>query len=414
MIRFLRAASAAALFALLAASTTRCAESKCKFNSDCARGQQCVAGECVVECQASVDCPKERPTCDRGTCVATGVDAGDTDGAPVLDSMLDSTLDSMSPDDTSVPPTDTSPPPSDTTTGGTKAYLTSCGSDAECASAACATGPTRFCTKICTSHADCGDGLLCSGGKCALDDTGATGCDLASGSPCKEFCYGTASAHACTHGCATAAECPAGYACSPVSSGKKVCVEIERPCATADACASGLGFCGSGGLGCTAKCDTAADCPQRLVGLPAYTCEVKSGQKVCVPPSDVLGADPLGASCSSSGTNTCRSGACDDGVSPPMCNQRCTVRGGCGRGFGCFPLEDPGPPKQTLLVCTAATGTGWLGDACTRARDCITGICQAPGYCTRLCVDGLCPTGMSCVAAPLTATDGTPIKLCSK
>jgi hypothetical protein len=67
----------------------------------------------------------------------------------------------------------------------------------------------------------------------------------------------------------------------------------------------------------------------------------------------------------------------------------------------------------TALLCTPA-GTTWLGDTCARGRDCITGICQAPGYCTRLCVDGLCPDGMSCVTAPLSADDGTPIKLCTK
>jgi hypothetical protein len=419
VIRFLRAAFTASLFSLLALSATRCAESRCQFTSDCDRGV-CLNGACTPECTLDIDCPTGR-TCFSGICRVgdAGVDGDVPDTAKIDSGSVDDT--SASPDDTSSPP-DTSTPAdtsmvSDTTVPGTKAYLTSCAADGECVSALCAAGAPRFCTRTCTANADCADGQICSAGKCALDDAGAAGCDLASGSPCKQACFGSstvASARHCTHTCTTASECPAGHACSEVAPGKKVCVDIERSCATADQCPSGLGFCGSGGLGCTAKCNSASDCPSRLVGLPAYTCELKSGTQVCVPPSDVLGADPLGASCSSTGTNTCRSGACDDGVSPAMCNQRCTVRGGCGKGWGCFPLEDPGPPKSTLLVCTAATGSGWLGDACTRARDCITGICQAPGYCTRLCVDGLCPTGMSCVAAPLTATDGTPIKLCTK
>ncbi|MGZ3448407.1 MAG: hypothetical protein ACXVEF_02345 [Polyangiales bacterium] len=422
MIRFLRAAFTASLFSLLALSGTRCAESRCQFTSDCDRGL-CLDGTCTPECNADIDCPTGR-TCFSGICRVgdAGVDTG-TDSTPPTDSTP---VDSSTPSDTgSVIPGDSSSPPPDTTvtpdgtTGGTKAYLTTCGADSECVSGLCAAGSPRFCTQTCTANGDCADGQICSAGKCALDDIGSSGCDLASGSPCKQACFGSstvASARHCTHTCSTGTDCPAGYACSEVAAGKpKVCVDIERPCATADQCPSGLGFCGAGGLGCTAKCNDASDCPARLVGLSPYTCEVKSGAiKVCVPPSDVLGPDSLGSSCSSTGTNTCRSGACDDGVSPPMCNQRCTVGGGCGKGWGCFPLEDPGPPKSTLLVCTAATGSGWLGDVCTKARDCLTGICQSPGYCTRLCVDGLCPTGMSCVAAPLTATDGTPIKLCTK
>jgi hypothetical protein len=419
VIRFLRAAFTASLFTLLALSGTRCASSRCQFTSDCDRGL-CLDGTCTPECNKDIDCPSNR-TCFSGICRLPdgGVDAevpdqgktettpGDDTSAPPEDSTTT---------DTGSPPPDTSPP-TDTTMGGTKAYLTSCASDGDCVSGICATGSPRFCTRTCTANADCADGQVCSGGKCALDDTGASACDLASGSPCKQACFGSSTvsgARHCTHTCANALECPAGYACSEVSAGKKVCVDVERACTTADQCPSGLGFCGSGGIGCTAKCNDASDCPTRLVGLPAYTCELKSGTKVCVPPADILGADPLGSSCTATGTNTCRSGACDDGVSPAMCNQRCTVRGGCGKGWGCFPLEDPGPPSSTLLVCTAATGAAWLGDACTRARDCVTGICQSPGYCTRLCVDGLCPTGMSCVAAPLTATDGTPIKLCTK
>lgn len=423
-LRFVRA-GVTGTFALLAAlSLSRCAESECSFNSECTGRGLCVEGRCKVECLASVDCPADRPICSGGVCSAG-------DGGVVTDSSSpDASIDTGTPPpdtgapppDTGTPPTDTgtewpdtsvvpdTTPPPDTSTGGTKGYLTKCTSGAECASGVCSPDVPSFCTKSCSSHAECANGQICAAGTCRLDDTGKTGCDLATASPCGEFCYGTPTSRHCTHACTSASQCPAGYACMPAGAGKKVCVEIEKPCGVPEQCPSGLGFCGAGGVGCTARCDTAADCPHRLVGLPPYTCELVSGQKVCVAPADVLGSDPLGATCSGVGTNTCRSGACDDGTSPPSCAQRCTTRGGCPVGRGCFPLEDSG---SALLVCSTAGGA-WLGDACTRGRDCLTAICQSPGYCSRLCDDGYCPDGMTCVAAPLTATDGTPIKLCTK
>lgn len=374
------------------------------------------------ECFAPIDCPKDRPVCVNGTCDVrdgggndSGVDAGEDTSMTIDSSPGDSSslMDSGSASDS-----DSDSGSATDSTVGTKAYLTKCASDGECASGHCTASGPRFCTKACTAHADCANGQICGGGLCALDDTGQTGCNLASGSPCQQYCYGSSSAAAarhCTHDCASGADCPAGYACSAVGSGKKVCVDIERSCATAGDCPSGLGYCGASGVGCTAKCESAADCPLRLVGLPAYTCEDKGlGFKVCVAPSDVLGADPIGTSCPATGTNTCRSDGCDTSLSPPQCVERCSVRGGCPVGWGCFPSEDPGPPATASLVCTRATGGGWLGDSCTKASDCATGLCQSPGYCTRLCVDGLCPDGMSCSAPLLTADDGTPIKLCTK
>jgi len=418
-----RVARASALLLFGLGLTTRlagCAKGDCEFTSECPFGR-CVSGECVTECKAAIDCAKDRPFCNRGKCEEASADDAGVDAPPPPDSMtpIDSSQpDTLVPDpDTSVapdtePPADTTMPPADS--GGSKRYLTKCAADSECASGRCSAESPRFCTKTCAVHADCAHGQLCGGGVCRLDDSGKTGCDLTTAAPCVEFCYGTTSAKHCTHTCAAGSDCPAGYACSPVATGKKICVEIEKPCTIADQCPSGLGFCGSTSVGCTAKCDTAADCPQRLVGLPSYTCELRSGQKVCVPPSDVLGSDPFGSTCSAtSSVNTCRSGACDPGTSPASCVQRCSVKGGCPVNWGCFPLEDPGPPKTALLLCSPA-GSSWLGDTCARGRDCITGICQAPGYCTRLCVDGLCPDGMSCVAAPLSADDGTPIKLCTK
>lgn len=405
------------LFALLSAfaSTPGCAQAECKYNSDCAAGL-CINGTCERECFAAIDCPKDRPACVRGTCAVASTDGGvendaGKDASPADSGAPDTTMtDTSVESDTSVPPIDTGVPPTDTGGGGTRSYLTACSSDSDCLSGKCIASSPRFCTKSCASHAECAHGQLCGGGVCKIDDTG-TPCT--SGASCVEYCGGIVGAAKCTHSCTSGADCPAGYACTTDGSGAKFCVDIERPCTDATQCQTGLGFCTSGGLGCTAKCTTAADCPVRLVGLPAYTCEARSGQNVCIPPSDVLGSAGLGATCSATGTNLCRSAACDGSTAPPSCAQRCTLRGGCPTSWGCYPLEDPGPPASTMLVCSPA-GSLWLGATCTRGRDCISGICQSPGYCTKQCADGYCPDGMTCVASGLTATDGTAVKLCTK
>lgn len=406
----------------LAGTAPGCAEAECKFNSDCAAGL-CINGTCERECFAPIDCPKDRPACVRGTCAASSVDGGVEPDASKDSSSVDSGAkpDTAS-EDTTVPPTDTaepadteppidtSVPPTDTGGGGTKGYLTSCAANTECASGYCVPSTPRFCSKACSGHAECAHGQICAGGVCRAEDTG-TPCTTGSG--CLQYCGGIVGASHCTHSCSNGSDCPAGYACTPDGTGIKICVNIERACTDANQCPTGLGFCNSGGLGCTAKCTTAADCPSRLVGLPAYACSNVGGQNVCVPPSDVLGSGALGATCSATGTNLCRSGACDGSTSPPSCAQRCTLRGGCPVSWGCYPLEDPGPPAETMLVCSPA-GSSWLGATCTRGRDCLSGICQSPGYCTKMCADGYCPDGMSCVASGLTATDGTAVKLCSK
>lgn len=406
----------------VAVIVVRCAGTQCELNSDCGPQARCVDNRCVTECLADRDCPASRPYCNiNGMCVRTmpAPDGGDSgrdvsvppDANPPPPDVPFPPPDVPSPPPDAVPSPDAPPPPPpDGPTTGTRGYLDPCTSDGECASGICTSTLPRFCTRACRSHSDCAEGQICSAGRCQLDDTGRTGCDLTSGSPCLEYCYGTPSASHCTHSCNTASDCPAGYACASVGGGRKVCVDIERPCTRAEQCPSGMGFCGPGGVGCTVQCSSASDCPNRLVGLPPYRCQSVSGVSVCVPPEDVMGSDPLGAVCSSTGTITCRSGACDEGTSPPTCNQRCTSRGGCPLGWGCFPLVDG---TDVLLVCTQA-GSGWIGDPCTRARDCVTGLCTADRYCTRLCTDGICPTGMTCRDTGVRATDGTPIRLCTR
>jgi hypothetical protein len=131
---------------------------------------------------------------------------------------------------------------------------------------------------------------------------------------------------------------------------------------------------------------------------------------ICVPPADVVGSDPLGATCAATGTVLCRSGACDDATTPPTCNQNCTSRGGCGPGYGCYP-EATG--AMFYFVCHAA-GRAWVNESCARSSDCYTGLCDTGNFCSRLCNDGLCPTGMTCMDSGLSAADGTRIRLCRR
>ena len=417
--------------------TPQCAQTQCTLNSECGARARCMNNTCISDCREDRDCTMAgRPICNlNGECVAATADAGSD--APQADALIGSdvqprdvsdvslAMDVSMPPDAPIgpdvpPPSDVPivtdvPMPRDVMSPGTRGYLDACTVSSECASAMCTSTAPRFCTRGCTAHADCADGQLCAAGRCELDDVGRPGCDPATASPCLQYCVGTAGgASHCTHDCGTARDCPAGYACSSFGGGRRACVDIERPCAAPTNCPTGLGFCGAGGAGCTAACTGPSDCPARLVGLPPYTCELRSGQTVCVPPADVLGPDAIGTTCSATGTNLCRSGACDDGTTPPMCNQRCNPHGQCASGFGCAPVPSGG---ALLLVCNVVSPSprAWVGSSCTRGRDCVTGLCRGDvgaAYCTRLCNDGLCPSTLHCVTLPVFADDGTPIRFC--
>ncbi len=289
---------------------------------------------------------------------------------------------------------------------GTARYLDRCTVDGDCSTGKCVddVNGTRMCTIACNTHGDCASEHICGADKlCRPDDTGAL-CNTADASTCRlGLCIGlsTGPAH-CTRECANASQCPAGFACQPIS-GTKVCVDIERSAAS---CPTGLSFPGSG---CTAYCDTAADCPGRLgyFGLPPYTCSVPQGSssKVCIPPNDVIGSDPIGTLCNAAGTVTCRSDACNSAALPtPMCTQACTQEGGCGPGLGCTPEVDG---SSIILLCARA-GSKALGEVCASGRECDSGLCDATGVCTRLCTDdALCPSDMTCQQVP-----GFSVALC--
>jgi len=396
-----------------------CARSQCTLNSDCPAYSRCVSNLCVTQCMENRDCPASAPYCHiNGLCVSSLPDAGldaSVDVRPIETSsgpdvpMSSDAVDLGTPRDVQPTPDVIDVPAEPVPV--LRGYLDACASGADCTSGRCTTMAPQFCTRSCVTHSDCANGQLCIAGQCELDDTGVTGCNPSTAAPCRDLCYGTTTFAHCTHRCTSPSDCPSGHACTNVGGGTFVCALIEKGCTAADQCPTSTGFCAAGGLGCTATCATAADCPLRIPGLAAYTCAPVGGSMVCVPPADVLGSDSLGATCDPLATTTCRSGACDGVLTPPTCNQRCTPRGGCGPGYGCFPRSDPG--LGWILVCTPA-GRGWLGDACARARDCLTGLCSTGNYCTRMCNDGFCPTGMFCMNTGVSTADGTVIQLCSR
>jgi len=356
------------------------ADLECNFHSQCGDKHYCDGRQCRQDCQRNVDCTGGKECSEIGQCVppGSGTDAGVPDGGPNLP-------------DGALP--DSAPQP------GQGRYLDRCTAPGDCQSGLCVAdvGGTMMCTRSCTGTNECANRQVCAGQRCVPDDTGRP-CQITNPAACASgFCLGTATLPgACTRNCTQGADCPAGFACATVSA-QRVCMEIEKPCASGEQCASGLCLTQQG---CTSACSGPADCPPRLAGLPPYTCAIAFGSStpICVPPADIFGPDAAGALCrpaSQPGTTLCRSGACDDGApGGPMCTQACNEAGGCPPGLGCFPLADAGSIK---LVCSRA-GTRSLGAVCANGRDCDSGLCDAGTLrCTRLCGDGICPTGWTCM-----------------
>lgn len=336
-------------------------------------------------------------------------------------------------EDRGVTPTDTGP------VTGSGAYFDPCTAGAQCASGDCIVLPGAaegFCTRSCvaTTGTGCGPGMLCAfgaggstTGRCLPEDTGAP-CRVSANS-CYRFCYSgnNAGTGHCTRECGTARDCPAGFACQPVNGPNgptRICTEVERPCAASTECASGL--CQGYG-GCTALCNTASDCPSRmiidlngqLVRLPPYQCLTSGGIRRCVPPlqqldGDILGTDPQGATCRTTANGPlCHSGVCDSDEN--VCVQGCTPNGGCPAGFACRTWLPDGPTGQVYLVCRP-NGNQPPGARCNAGSQCVSGLCLGEGvdgYCTRFCDNNDCPSAMRCTAAG-SAIDGTPLRLCQR
>jgi hypothetical protein len=305
-----------------------------------------------------------------------------------------------------------------------------CESDEDCAAPrvcrAMNLGATaKRCTRPCSTTSECMTGTRCNlgTGHCAFEDNGKP---CQGPGICAEACLGQGY---CTSLCASGFECPGGWGCVPTSSGNKACVRLDQECdATSYSACLSQEHCDEQTLlagGCTIQCDSADDCPQRAIGLPAWRCE----EGACTRPDKVRGAIPKGETtawaCDASNevVNLCADGLTLD--SPPTlscpgsqplsttgpCFQSCRYDGGCGFGWACVGVGIFDASGQRFGLCMR-TGPAELGEACTRNEDCVFGLCHDE-ICSRDCtVDDVCPRGFNCVAGGASDVEGNPFMLC--
>jgi hypothetical protein len=222
-------------------------------------------------------------------------------------------------------------------------------------------------------------------------------------------------------------------------SGVDVCAKLEAPCdgSTNAACVV-QAACDTTDpdliiWGCTAVCDTAADCPQRALPLSPWTCD-----GLCRRPPDVYGPLPGGSSptewhcdASQNGVNLCGDAQHIDFVGftipqPPSpidcgsqftttgaandsCVNSCRYQGDCPHGFGCVAVGQVS--GQRIGLCLP-TGSVEIGGTCTNNTQCAFGYC-ANGACSRDCtVDGVCTGAASCVDGGAVAVEGMQFRRC--
>jgi len=184
--------------------------------------------------------------------------------------------------------------------------------------------------------------------------------------------------------------------------------------------------------GCTLACNTAADCPRRAAGLPAWTCN-----GLCRRPSDVSGSLPGGYTPAQYACNAfnqvinlcndglhinfdtftippnpsvnCNSLNTTDGLPGDACLDSCRYQGGCSYGFACTAVGNIASQRAGLCL---PTGFVEVGAACTKHGDCVFGYCSN-NKCSRDCtLDGVCPTGSSCVAVSGPTVEGMTFRRC--
>jgi len=329
-----------------------------------------------------------------------------------------------------------------------KHRLDLCASDSECATplvcrASFKSGPMR-CTKSCTMNADCLSGERClpdalGGNTCQVSDTGRT-CAVAN--DCAFGCL--LSQKYCTTECVTGSDCPNGFGCQPVGSPSvRACVKVEAYCDSTNtsACIASSACDTSASLvvsGCTIACSTSSDCPQRAIGMAAWTC---NGSGICKRPGDVYGplgqATPAQYACNPAHTATinicndtqhidftkftipavptvsCSATNTTDGVAGDSCVDSCRYQGGCMFGFSCTALGSLGAGSR-IGLCLPSQGGNEVGQACTTDSQCAFGYCaRTLGVCSRDCTfDGVCPSGSTCLAGSAPAVEGLPFRFC--
>jgi len=218
---------------------------------------------------------------------------------------------------------------------------------------------------------------------------------------------------------------------------QKVCVKAEAYCtagSTGDcivpaACDESIKMIIGG---CTLACNTSADCPRRAAGLASWTCD-----GLCRRPAGVYGSLPGGytpaqyhCDAFNNTVNLCNDGLhinfdtftipsppavnCNslntfDGQPGDACVDSCRYQGGCNYGFACVAVGNVS--SQRIGLCMP-TGFGEVGAACSKDGDCVFGYCSN-NKCSRDCtLDGICPTGSSCVQAGGPSVEGLPFRRC--
>jgi hypothetical protein len=451
-------ALAAALGAGALGAPVGCAERPpCQFNSDCVN-EYCDNGVCKHDCvDSKLDCPSGKVCNAIGKCAVddgagggsgtgTGVGAGGagTGGTSAGGAHAGGAT------TTSTSSTSTSSSTSTTGAGGggqggaapsLGLVLDLCQSQADCTSPLLCmpfqrNGASR-CLPACANDAQCPTGARClslNGAKyCAAEDVGKN-CN--NGSQCNFACV--PGPGYCTVPCNTGSDCPNGYGCMPVG-GQRVCIKAEaeadscqpqganKKCVVPAACDDTVLV-----TSCTTACDSAADCPRRAAGMPAWTCD-----GLCRRPQGVAGPLPGGAPAEYACLNGQVVNLCNDGQhmnftsftlpNPPQlncpvnvsvagspgdsCVDTCRYQGGCPYGFSCAALAGVGNGRIGLCL---PSGGGEVGAACTKSADCTFGYCTDQNRCSRDCTaDGACPKGSTCKAPPGgDAVEGQPFRRC--
>ena len=210
-----------------------------------------------------------------------------------------------------------------------------------------------------------------------------TGADCASGD-----CIDFAGTRTCGEPCdftEPSAGCPDRFTCRSVSCGVGSCVRgltgivpNGAACGADEECASGLCADLSAGRVCAHPCDPAG------AACEIGACEVTGDG--CGGCGGVPEPKGLGAPCVDAGE--CASGICvgvrDD---DRRCGERCDGAA-CGAGWLC---------EGSLCY---PEGDGTLGAPCNADGDCLSGLCDADGYCTvnclRLWSESTCPDDFYC------------------
>jgi hypothetical protein len=414
----------AILLGLAVSLSSSCASSgSCRYNSDCVHAY-CSNGSCKQDCvDATLDCPQGyicnqvsqcQPPGDGGS---PGDDGGMHDAGPPPDSGDDSPSDA---------PADARHDAAGDGSGPLGHEFDRCSSDPDCSPGllcrALFVGGASRCTRKCTTTAQCMTSTRCetiaNDTFCAMSDVGRT---CSGAAQCNFGCL-TGPGY-CTVACAGGSDCPNGYGCMPVGNpSKNVCVKAEAYCQmnAASACIAPSACDTTVPVvsGCTTTCNSAADCPQRGLGLAAWTCD-----GLCRRPADVVGplgeGDPAQYACNAQNQVV---DVCDDaqhidftqfivptppsiacpqsmtvaGANGDSCVDTCRVQGGCIHGTACTALGSIMGGRVGL--CLPALGAGEVGAACATDGDCFFGYCnRTSGKCSRDCsADGVCPTGSTC------------------